>query len=49
MGSVVEVKGLTKSYGDIRAVDSLDLDIAEGEIFGFLGPMEREKQQLSNR
>ncbi len=38
MGSVVEVKGLTKSYGDIRAVDSLDLDIAEGEIFGFLGP-----------
>ncbi len=29
---------LTKSYGRIRAVDSLDLDVRPGELFGFLGP-----------
>ena len=36
--SLVETRGLTKHYGDIRAVDGLDLDVAEGEVYGFLGP-----------
>ncbi len=31
------VKGLTKSYGTIRAVDGLDLEVNKGEIFGLLG------------
>jgi ABC-2 type transport system ATP-binding protein len=31
-------RGLTKSYGEKRGVFDLDLDVAEGEIFGFLGP-----------
>ncbi len=32
------VKGLRKSYGNIKAVDGLDLTIEEKEIFGILGP-----------
>jgi ABC-2 type transport system ATP-binding protein len=36
--SAIELNGLTKEYGRITAVDNLDLQIEEGEIFGFLGP-----------
>ncbi|KKO55349.1 ABC transporter ATP-binding protein [Paenibacillus sp. DMB20] len=35
--NVLEIKGLTKKYGDFIAVDQLSLNIQEGEIFGFLG------------
>lgn len=35
---VIEVRGLTKSYGSHRVVDHLDLCVRRGEIFGFLGP-----------
>ena len=38
MVHAVETEGLTKRYGDLLAVDSLDLSIEEGEIFGLLGP-----------
>lgn len=34
----VAVKGLGKRYGDVTAVDGLDLAIARGEVFGLLGP-----------
>ena len=34
----VRVTGLRKSYGDIVAVDAIDLDIAPGEFFTMLGP-----------
>jgi ABC-2 type transport system ATP-binding protein len=34
----IETHGLTKRFGDVVAVDDLDLTIEEGEIFGFLGP-----------
>lgn len=34
----IETNGLTKQYGSERALDSLDLEIKEGEVFGFLGP-----------
>ena len=34
----VVVRGLRKSYGDVVAVDGLDLDILTGECFGLLGP-----------
>ncbi len=34
----IEADGLTKNYGDLIAVDNLDLRIEEGEIFGLLGP-----------
>ena len=38
MTTVIEASNLTKRYGDFVAVDDLNLEIAEGEIFGFLGP-----------
>ena len=37
-GSVVQVRGLVKRYGDVRAVDGIDFDVAPGEVFGLLGP-----------
>ena len=36
--SVIEVQGLHKSYADTKAVDGIDLSIAQGEIFALLGP-----------
>ncbi len=38
MESALIVKGLHKRYGSVIAVDGVDLDVAEGEIFGILGP-----------
>lgn len=38
MGTAIAITGLRKHYGDKRAVDGLDLDIAEGEVFALLGP-----------
>ena len=35
---VLEIKNLTKYYGNILAVDNLSLALNEGEIFGFIGP-----------
>jgi ABC-2 type transport system ATP-binding protein len=35
---IVELRGLTKCYGSIKAVDDLNLNIQKGEIFGLLGP-----------
>jgi ABC-2 type transport system ATP-binding protein len=32
------VRGLHCSYGEVRAVDGIDLDVAAGEVFGLLGP-----------
>jgi ABC-2 type transport system ATP-binding protein len=36
--SVIFARGLTKHFGDITAVENLDLDIPAGEVFGLLGP-----------
>ena len=36
--TAIELDGVTKRYGDIVAVDDLDLHVREGEIYGFLGP-----------
>ena len=35
---VIETQGLTKRYGDFVAVDSLDLSVLPGHVFGLLGP-----------
>jgi ABC-2 type transport system ATP-binding protein len=35
--SAITVRGLTQRFGDFLAVDGLDFDVREGEIFGFLG------------
>jgi len=34
----IETRSLSKSFGDVRAVDDVSLEIGESEIFGFLGP-----------
>ncbi len=37
-GTIIDVRGLAKSFDDVQAVAGVDFDVAEGEIFGFLGP-----------
>ena len=38
MDNIINVYGLTKKYGDVTAVDNLELSIRKGEVFGLLGP-----------
>ncbi len=38
MGAVIETRKLTKSYGKARGIVDVDLQVGEGEIFGFIGP-----------
>jgi len=38
MASAIELTGLTKRFGEVVALDGVDLTVEEGEIFGFLGP-----------
>ena len=38
MTAVITADGLTKAFGPHRAVDSLDVEVARAEVFGFLGP-----------
>src|SRR2546430_214589 len=34
----ITTTGLTKSFGDVRALDGVDLEVAQGTILGLLGP-----------
>jgi ABC-2 type transport system ATP-binding protein len=38
VGDVLELKGLTRRYGDLVALDDLSFTVAEGQMFGFVGP-----------
>lgn len=38
MVAAIRTEALTRDFGPIRALDRMDLEVAEGEIFGFLGP-----------
>ena len=38
MTGAIAVRGLSKDYGSGHGIFDLDLDVAEGEVFGFLGP-----------
>lgn len=38
MPSAISAVGLRRTYGDVVAVDSVDLEVAAGEVYGFLGP-----------
>ena len=35
---MIEVRGLTKTYGTERAVDTISFEVKQGEVLGFLGP-----------
>jgi ABC-2 type transport system ATP-binding protein len=36
--NIIEVRHLTRTFGEVKAVDDVSFDVAEGEIFAFLGP-----------
>jgi ABC-2 type transport system ATP-binding protein len=38
MGTPVSITGLVKTFGRVRALDGLDLEVRDGEVLGFLGP-----------
>jgi len=38
VNAAIEITSLTKTYGEKRALDSVDLEVACGSVFGFLGP-----------
>src|SRR6188768_3548792 len=38
MATAIVTQGLTKRYGETLALDSLDLEVAAGEVYGYLGP-----------
>lgn len=45
---MVEVKNLTKCYGDIKAVDDISFTACDGEVLGFLGPNGAGKSTTMN-
>ena len=38
MSEIIDIRGLEKSYGPVKALDGLDLSVRRGEVHGFLGP-----------
>ena len=34
----IEIKNITKKYGDVTAVDNISFEISKGELFGIIGP-----------
>ncbi|MBU7596663.1 ATP-binding cassette domain-containing protein [Streptomyces sp. P38-E01] len=38
MAGAIHAEGLVKSFGDVRALDGVDLDVPEGTVYGLLGP-----------
>jgi ABC-2 type transport system ATP-binding protein len=36
--SIIEIRNLTKHYGRARGIESINLNVEQGEIFGFIGP-----------
>ena len=38
MENIIDVKNLTKRFGDFTAVDEISFEVRNGEVFGFLGP-----------
>ncbi|MEJ2114273.1 MAG: DJ-1/PfpI family protein [Flavobacteriaceae bacterium] len=46
--STISIQNLTKDFGDIKAIDELNLEIKKGELFGLLGPNGAGKSTLIN-
>lgn len=47
MVEVLDVVDLQKRFGDVRALDGLDLHVRAGEVHGFLGPNGAERRPPS--
>jgi len=45
---MLELKGLSKHFGGVRAVDGLDLNVPQGEVFGLIGPNGSGKSTVVN-
>ena len=45
---MLELKGLSKHFGGVRAVDGLDLSVTQGEVFGLIGPNGSGKSTVVN-
>jgi ABC-type branched-subunit amino acid transport system ATPase component len=45
---VLELKALSKHFGGVRAVDGVDISVAEGEVFGLIGPNGSGKSTIVN-
>ena len=45
---MLELKGLSKHFGGVRAVDGLDLRVTQGEVFGLIGPNGSGKSTVVN-
>ena len=43
----IEVNGISKSYGTVKALDHVSLEVQRGEIFGLIGPDGAGKTTLS--
>ena len=44
----IKIKGLSKSYGDVKALNKIDITINEGDFFGILGPNGAGKTTIIN-
>ena len=38
MSNAVEIRGLSKSYGKVKALDAVSFDVPRGSLFGLIGP-----------
>src|SRR5437879_8840347 len=47
-GSILEIRGLTRRFGGLTAVDGLDLDVNDGEIVSLVGPNGAGKTTVFN-
>jgi branched-chain amino acid transport system ATP-binding protein len=46
--NLLEIRGLTRSFGSVKAADAIDLDVAAGEALGIIGPNGAGKTSLFN-
>ena len=47
METTIEVKGLCKSYGQVKAVENINISICRGEVFGLLGTKKQDRGLIS--
>jgi branched-chain amino acid transport system ATP-binding protein len=46
--ALLEIKGIEKRFGGLRAVDGVGMDVHEGELLGLIGPIGSGKTTLLN-